>query len=92
MSDFDQVRVRMLRVPFNYHWPRSASVSVVRELGPCSLDAPIAEAAIKGGYAEPFDPVPAAKKAPQRRRRSTAADEPNGEAEVAADGEGGADE
>lgn len=71
MSDFDQVRVRMTRVPFNYHWPRSASVSVVRELGPCLLDSPIAEAAIKGGYAEPFDPKPAAKKAPPRRRRST---------------------
>lgn len=72
MSDFDQVRVRMTRVPFNYKWPRSSTVSVVRELGPCSLDAPIAEAAIKGGYAEPFDPKPAAKKAPARQRRSTA--------------------
>lgn len=80
MSDFDQVRVRMTRVPFNYKWPRSQTVSVVRELGPCSLAAPIAEAAIKGGYAEPFDPAPAAKKAPARQRRSTGA-KPKAEAE-----------
>lgn len=73
MSDFDKVRVRMTRVPFNYKWPRSQTVSVVRELGPCMLDEPIAEAAIEGGYAEPFDPKPVAKKAPARRSRSTAA-------------------
>lgn len=68
MSDFDKIRVRMTRVPFNYKWPRSQAVSVVRELGPCMIDAPIAEAAIKGGYAVPFEPAPAVKKAPTRRR------------------------
>lgn len=48
-------RVRMLRVPFNYTWP-GQRVSVVRELGPCELPLPMAEAAISEGYAEPFDP------------------------------------
>ena len=72
MNDFDQIRVKMTRVPFNYKWPRSQTVSVVRELGPCMLDAPIAQAALDGGYAEPFDPKPAAQKAPTRRRSTSA--------------------
>ena len=73
MNDFGKIRVRMTRVPFNYPWPRSGRVSVVRELGPCMLDASIAEAAIRGGYAEPFDPRPAINKTPARRRSTSRA-------------------
>lgn len=72
MADIEKIRVRMVRVPFNYHWPRAAKVSVVRDLGPALLDKAIAEAAIEDGAAVPFDPkasaAPATKAAPARRR------------------------
>lgn len=70
MADLGKVRVKMVRVPFNYHWPRAAKVSVIRELGPALLDAHIAEAAIAEGAAVPFNPAPAK---PSRSRASTAA-------------------
>lgn len=49
-------RIRMIKVPFNYEWP-NRSVSVIRELGPINVLAPIADAAIARGYAEEFDPA-----------------------------------
>ena len=67
MADIGKTRVKMISVPFNYHWPYGGKVSVVRELGPALLDDTIAEAAIKAGAAVPFDPAPA-KKTPVRRR------------------------
>ena len=84
MADIDKVRVKMVAVPFNYHWPYGGNVSVVRELGPALLDRSIAEAAVKAGAAIPFDPAPTAKKAPARRR-STAATKPANTADDAAD-------
>lgn len=84
MADIGKTRVKMISVPFNYRWPYGGKVSVVRELGPALLDDSIAEAAIKAGAAIPFDPAPAAKKAPARRR-STAAAKPANIADDAAD-------
>jgi hypothetical protein len=75
MADLGKTRVKMTSVPFNFKWPRSARISVVRELGPALLDDAIAEAAIAKGYAEPFDPAPQPKKAPARRRTKKAAAE-----------------
>lgn len=84
MADIGKTRVKMISVPFNYRWPYGGKVSVVRELGPALLDDTIAEAAIKAGAAVPFDPAPAAKKAPARRR-STAPKKPANTAGDAAD-------
>lgn len=83
MADIGKTRVKMISVPFNFPWPRSGRVSVVRELGPALLDDAIAEAAIKARAAVPFDPAPA-KKAPARRR-STAPKKPANTAADAAD-------
>jgi hypothetical protein len=68
-------RVKFLRAPWNYYWPHASAVSVVRETGPVLLKDQMAEAAIREGYAVPFEPE---KKATPRRvsatRRRNAAD------------------
>lgn len=84
MSDIGQTTVRMVRVPFNFHWPRGGKVSVVRELGEQSLDDTIAQAALAAGAAVQIDPpAPAPKAKPRRRKtrgKSNAADKGTGEA------------
>jgi hypothetical protein len=79
MADIGKMRVRMVRVPFNFKWPRSSRVSVIRELGPALLDEAIGQAAIDQGAAEPFDPVKApARRSPAKRKaamQGNAADE-----------------
>jgi hypothetical protein len=62
-------RVNMLRAPFNYYWPKVTAVTCVRETGPVLLKDEVADAAIKQGYAVPFDPAP--KRATTRRKPAT---------------------
>lgn len=56
-------RIKVTRVPFNYEWPHTRQMSVIRELGAAmvgfgknEVHPDIAEAAIKAGYAQPFNP------------------------------------
>lgn len=57
MSHGEKVRVKMIDVPFNYEHPKTRRVTVVRDLGPCLLPDYLAQAAISGGYAVPFNPA-----------------------------------
>lgn len=68
----NEIRVKMLKAPFNYKWPGRSKISCVRGLGPMMLDKTIAEAAIEQGYAEPFDPAKNARKPAARRTTAKA--------------------
>lgn len=70
-------RVNMLKVPFNYYWPKVSAVTCIRETGPVLLKDEVAEAAISQGYAVPFDPAKpkrATKPRKAARKRGNAAD------------------
>lgn len=71
MDQPGKIRVKMIKAPYRYQWPGRSRVSMVRFLGPCLLDEPIARSAIDEGYAEPFDPRPTVQKSPARRRRAS---------------------
>ena len=50
-------RVNMIRVPFNYYWPKVSAVTCITQLGPVLVKDEVADAAIERGFAEPFDPA-----------------------------------
>jgi hypothetical protein len=61
-------RINMTTVPFNYHWPLAATVTVVRELGEVLLDDAVADAAVARGYGLEMEP-PAKEGTPTKRVR-----------------------
>ena len=72
-------RIKMIAVPFNYQWPNSARISVVRQAGAYpvgtgrgQLDPDIAKAAVDAGAAIEFDPSPQTGGRGRRRRKAAA--------------------
>jgi hypothetical protein len=59
-------RINMVKVPFNYYWPKVSAVTCISELGAHLVKDEIADAAIGAGYAELIED----KKTATRRPRS----------------------
>lgn len=62
-------RINMLKVPFDYYWPKASAVTCISQLGPVLVKDEVAEAAIGRGYAEPFDPAEKITRTPAKRAR-----------------------
>lgn len=65
-------RINVTKVPFNFQWPGTRHMSVIRELGEALVKDEVADAAVAKGYAKEMDPAPKAAKAAPRKKATPA--------------------